>query len=759
MSKRTFYRKVQKATQLDLEDVAVRQSAHTENELVAREPPTEDLQVNSVLDVAFDNDNDYEYLSETSSIELIKPSNSDHCDGIIAPPIKDISKNYESSYSEQNVFECSPSNTNDFTEDMFDCSHSKANGCEENMFESSPSKANDFEEDISESPPITFSSRLADWALDNNITHKSVSSLLKILHDGHPDLPLDARKLLGTIRDKAPVLPMGKGKFIYFGLSKGLSELLSTLVNHPADLILTINIDGQSPYRSSKMELWPILVMIDGILHKPIIVCAYYGRGKPPCYDFLEMFVNELLDLMNNGLNHKGQTLRVISRAFICDFPAVAHIKCTLNSNGFLGCSKCFVQGFSVDHTTVFHDLNAKLRTDENFRSMEQQGHHHGKSILLRLAIDLIKKFPLDSMHVIFLNVIKRLCAVWRLGKNRFYQLRVTRRKKVAYVLRKKKKRGNKMTAASVKAVDDRILNINKYMPSEEFGRIMDPFSESDSWKASQGRQFILYLAPVALKGILSDELFTHMTWLHMACRIMSSPILCPSMLNEAEEMLRKFVSKCKHLLGCDFTSQAVHALIHLAADCLEHGTLDQFSAFPFESYQGELRNLLRSYTKPLEQLWKRLSERANRSHPPIVVSVPDLISKAVRAKREDGPTSGQTGEHYSSLKFKGVAMSTKPKSNTFCLLDGTIIKASNFIRNGPSWFVIGQMFTNCRDFYPGSSKVFEWKVSGLTNQHFCWPLDYVVGKAVLIPYKHHFVCSQLLHTSIVSTVLYDCSN
>lgn len=389
---------------------------------------------------------------------------------------------------------------------------------------------------------------------------------------------------------------------------------------------------------------------------------------------------------------------------------------------------------------------------------MKQEGHHRGESILLGLPIDMVKNFPLDPMHVIFINVTKRLCGVWKRGKNRFYQVQVVRRGKVCWVLKKKKKTGNKMLAASVKAVDDRIININKYMPSEEFGRILDPFSESDSWKASQCRQFIMYVAPVALRGILSDELYTHMTWLHMACRIMSSPILCASMLNEAEVLLKKFVEKCKFILGCDFTSQAVHALIHLAADCLEHGTLDKFSAFLFESFQGELRKFLRGYSKPLEQLWKRLSERKSHSRPPLVV--PDTISEAVRAKRENGPTCGQIGDHYSKLKFKAVSMSTKANANTFCLKDGTIINASNFIKNGSSWFVIGKMFTNCCDFYPKSSQVFVWKVSGLTSHYFCSPFDYVVAKATLIPYKHFFVCFMLFHTSIVSTVWYDdCSN
>ena len=52
-----------------------------------------------------------------------------------------------------------------------------------------------------------------------------------------------------------------------------------------------------------------------------------------------------------------------------------------------------------------------------------------------------------------------------------------------------------------------------------------------------------------------------------------------------------------------------VHSLIHLASECLTHGPLDVFSAFPFENFNGILKKKIRSPKNALAQLIKRISE------------------------------------------------------------------------------------------------------------------------------------------------------
>ena len=108
----------------------------------------------------------------------------------------------------------------------------------------------DFESGAQKTPPgpKCLALNLAEWALKSSIAHRNVNGLLKILKGDHPELPSDARTLLGTVRDKAPVLSMGNGSFIYFGLAINLLKLLRDFKLCPADLVLTFNIDGQSPF-------------------------------------------------------------------------------------------------------------------------------------------------------------------------------------------------------------------------------------------------------------------------------------------------------------------------------------------------------------------------------------------------------------------------------------------------------------------------------------------------------------------------------
>ena len=55
-----------------------------------------------------------------------------------------------------------------------------------------------------------------------------------------------------------------------------------------------------------------------------------------------------------------------------------------------------------------------------------------------------------------------------------------------------------------------------------------------------------------------------------------------------------------------------VHGLTHLAADAMRFGPLDTFSAFPFESCHGKIKQILRKPQFPLSQVIRRLSEMHN---------------------------------------------------------------------------------------------------------------------------------------------------
>lgn len=50
-----------------------------------------------------------------------------------------------------------------------------------------------------------------------------------------------------------------------------------------------------------------------------------------------------------------------------------------------------------------------ELRTDENFRQRFQPEHHHHKSVLEQLPIDMVKSFVIsDELHLFHLGIMKR---------------------------------------------------------------------------------------------------------------------------------------------------------------------------------------------------------------------------------------------------------------------------------------------------------------------------------------------------------------
>lgn len=84
----------------------------------------------------------------------------------------------------------------------------------------------------------------------------------------------------------------------------------------------------------------------------------------------------------------------------------------------YYGCQKCMTQGvycrtlrkMSFPRIAVTEDERQKeLRTDENFRNRYQPEHHHIKSILEELPIDMVKQFPTsDALHLFDLGIMKR---------------------------------------------------------------------------------------------------------------------------------------------------------------------------------------------------------------------------------------------------------------------------------------------------------------------------------------------------------------
>jgi hypothetical protein len=145
--------------------------------------------------------------------------------------------------------------------------------------------------------------RLADWARNFGIHLNALSALLSILHDDHPCLPKDARTLLGTV-NVTGIRNVAGGEYYHFGLKSAIvPQILSGCLSANTCISVQVNIDGLPLFKSSNVQFWPILGMIDSEQMKcPFAIGVFCGTGKPTSLsDFLLDFVDECKILEKDG--------------------------------------------------------------------------------------------------------------------------------------------------------------------------------------------------------------------------------------------------------------------------------------------------------------------------------------------------------------------------------------------------------------------------------------------------------------------------
>jgi hypothetical protein len=439
---------------------------------------------------------------------------------------------------------------------------------------------------------------LIDWALQFQIKHNAIDSLLKLLqkHE-HPSLPSTARTLLNT-RKNVPVKTVSGMDYFCYDLE---CELVKQLEAYPNDVIsttdtleLSFNVDGLPLFKSSGMTLWPVLCCIVNLLPLKVFpVVLTCGNSKPTDLLFLSEFIDNLKILINEGLMFRETLLQISVRCVVCDAPAKAFVKKVKQFSGYHGCDKCDQRGNFIGEgrrgrITYQNVTNLNLRTDESFRVQSQPDHHTGISPFCDLPINMVDAFPIDYMHQVCLGTMKRLLKAWIKGANRKVRL----------------------SALQTQLASEGLVSLKKAIP-DCFARKPRSLMEIGRWKATEFRQFLLYTGKLVMKDILSEELFDHFMCFSFAVAI----LVCPNtarqqrLVNYAHELLMHFVSKGRDLYGKELLVYNVHSLLHLSKEVEVNGALDNCSAFPFENYMQKLKRLVRSGRNPLAQIVKRVEE------------------------------------------------------------------------------------------------------------------------------------------------------
>jgi len=122
--------------------------------------------------------------------------------------------------------------------------------------------------------------------------------------------------------------------------------------------------------------------------NKVYIIGIYHGSLKKPEYasEFLEDFVNEAKELIENGLENNGKIYKCCIKIICSDAPAKSFILGVKGHTGYSSCTKCWDVGKYIKTRICFSDIPSRKRTDEEFICKSDEEYHLRTSILEQIG-------------------------------------------------------------------------------------------------------------------------------------------------------------------------------------------------------------------------------------------------------------------------------------------------------------------------------------------------------------------------------------
>ena len=548
----------------------------------------------------------------------------------------------------------------------------------------------------------SLNEELSAWATKNLCTRTCVNEILNILRRNGHDLPKDVRSLLHTPRH-VPCEEKCGGQYVYFGIEAGILKCLDRNMkykdNHNS-IELIVNIDGLPLFKSSQVQLWPILGLFEN--SNVFIIGLFCGSSKPNSVEqYLHDFIEEVKKLEKDGISHEDKKYIFSIRSFICDAPARSYLKCIIGHTGYYSCERCVIKGTYVSHRVVFdgNEVSDARKTNEFNNFAYHQDHQKRLTPLVEITKSCIHQFTLDYMHLVCLGVVKRMLTFLKQGP-----------------------RICKLSNLQLQEISNHLKSLNGMMPSE-FARQPRSLFELDRWKATEYRQFLLYTGPIVLKGVVSNILYDHFLALHVAMSIMlnSNSETRKFYLNYAQELIDYFVRNAADIYGNTFTVYNVHSLKHVPEDVKNMDcSLNEISAFPFENYMQTLKKHVRNSQNPVVQVAKRQAEKEGANY-----------LKAIRRK-----------SYTLSIRFKDSCFQLMDKK--FCLVKE---KCGNdkFVCEIINPTLLDNLFEK-----PLASKTFDIAVikniDRIEKVRRTVHKSQLLRKVVILPWKTGYVCYPLLH-------------
>ena len=117
--------------------------------------------------------------------------------------------------------------------------------------------------------------------------------------------------------DNIEVRNVQGGSFCYFGIQKSIYNIISKNDFNDETIFLQVNIDGLPIFKSSSLQLWPVLARFSDF--EPFVIALYGGKEKPRPDALLGEFVEELVDLQQSEIKVHGKLFSYGNHGSIAD--------------------------------------------------------------------------------------------------------------------------------------------------------------------------------------------------------------------------------------------------------------------------------------------------------------------------------------------------------------------------------------------------------------------------------------------------------
>lgn len=553
------------------------------------------------------------------------------------------------------------------------------------------------------------------------------TAILKVLKTvpALASLPSDCRALYQTPREKVPFKTVQPGLYLHIGFKNGLENILkrTPIELIPQVLSIDISTDGVAGDKQNRVHYWPIQIRIFNINDsKPEVIGIYRGAGKPS--DIQEFFADLNAEattiLQEGGFLYNDKIIPISFRAFIADAPARALILNHKGHNATNPCSKCKISGeecvMHPRHPLVYVSENDDLRTHEEYVARDLTDSHFksGKSPLEVLFPNLVQQVVFEYMHSILLGLTKKFLSCYILGKfNKQF----------------------KLSHRLMEIVSVRLSLILSFCP-QEFSRKPISLIFFLTFKATEFRLILLYTGMVVFNGILKYEAYAHFLLFHAIIRCLTKQSISESDLEFCKIAVKEFIPTTINLFGETVASYNLHIFYHIVDDVQIFGSLDKFSAFPYETNVASLQRWATRPGNQLTQMHHRFVENQFLDDK----SCSSKTGLKLSRKHSNGPVHKHyvNSVQYQQVEFKKFFISLEQSDNCIITVDDKIGLVVNIISNNKQVYFLIQFFNYVDYFYDLgilSTTNGIYKCGDLGNEIHVLEIDSMKAKCFRMPY------------------------